>query len=431
MAGIVQYRNARIDNSENTVDIKKVFEEHRKDYTYRSKHYFNCPCCGKGMMAVLGKNREKHFRHKGTPCGYNNYLHSTAEQVFFEEYNRCLNNRVQFIISVFPEILCNPSCVRINQASCPKKNKGKTVINLTSIYKKISPEKIVYLDGRFRRPDLLLESETGEKLWVEIWVSHKTDEAKRKQGRILEIKIASEDDLERIRTHKLTQIEPQDKSIKYFDCLDICLEPELPREEETSEKKFKESGSISWPSITPSRIGNHIPTPASLNSRKRLNPPAVLTLPQDLALLKELPSRSNTHYWKRKQEPEWVNLSLPSGTLWSKEYMGSMSFEEAQCEFSHLIPSPEQYIELASSCKTTGPIPSGFIGPIGGLLQMNDGDFWVNLSLNTNQALVFHREFCSDYGPKKKVPFLEGLGFVKADKRMRLCVRLAKKRNQD
>ena len=109
MARIVQYRIARIDCGGHNIDIKTVRRVFQENEAFRREHKFHCPCCGKEMEAVLGSVREDHFRHKGKPCGYNNYLHSTAEDVFFEEYKKCLGKGLSFIITVFPEIQCNPA----------------------------------------------------------------------------------------------------------------------------------------------------------------------------------------------------------------------------------------------------------------------------------------------------------------------------------
>ena len=141
----------------------------------------------------------------------------------------------------------------------------------------------------------------------------------------------------------------------------------------------------------------------------------------------EFPARGEIPYWKRKEDPIWVDLGLPSGTLWSSEYLGSLTFEEAQREFQQMIPSIEQYQELATKCKTTGPLPAGFIGPNDAMLIMNEGDFWTRLSLNETQALAFHKEDVIDEASRDKPPLMQGLGFVRADKEMRLCVRLVKK----
>ena len=430
MTRIVQYRIARIDCDAHSIDIKTIRRELQENGAFRREHEFHCPCCGKEMEAVLGPVREDHFRHKGEPCGYNNYLHSTAEDVFFEEYTHCLDKGLPFIITVFPEIQCNPACTLAKKDSCSKRHKDKTEFDLTRKFKRIKPEVRVFQDGRYRRPDLLLESDSGEKLMVEIWVSHETDAEKRKQGNILEIKVSSEDDIEKIRTHRLTQEGPTDKSVRLFVWEEVCSEPVffvkkkddivIPHDG-ISEQTL--SGSVPWHRQRPRPR-----PPEQQSSYKWVRPPVALDLPPELSIIKQLSAKGDVPYWKRSEEPVWIDLGLPSGTLWSSEYMGSMSFEEAQRVFPQMIPNIEQFQELASVCKTTGPNPAGFIGPNDILLKISEGDFWTSFSLNETQALVFHKEDVIDEGSRDKPALLQGLGFVKADKGMRLCVRLVKKK---
>lgn len=426
---MVQYRIAQIDGSDQTVEIQSVRSEIQKNTLYRREHLFHCPCCGKEMVPILGPVREDHFRHKGEPCGYNNYLHSTAESVFFEEYTHCLDKGLPFIMTVFPEIQCNPACTLVKKDSCSKRHKDKTEIDLTSKFKRVMPEVRVFQDGRYRRPDLMLESDSGETLMVEIWVSHETDAEKRKHGNILEIKITSEDDIEKIRTHRLAQAGPADKSVRLFVWEEVCSEPVflvkkkediVIRHDGIAERTL--SGFVSW-----HRPQSRPRSPEQQSLYKWVRPPVALDLPSELPTIKKLSAKGDVPYWKRSEEPVWIDLGLPSGTLWSSEYMGSMSFEEAQRAFPQMIPSIEQYQELASACKTTGPYPAGFIGVNDVLLTISEGDFWTSFSLNETQALVFHKEDVIDVESRDKPPLLQGLGFVKADKEMRLCVRLVKK----
>ena len=417
----IQYRTALIDNKEKSVDINAIREEFNKDGEYRRKHVFNCPCCGEEMEAVLGDIREDHFRHKTNPCSFEYYLHSAAEEVFFEEYNKCLNEGKPFEITVYPEIQCNPACVLEKKESCLKRHNEKTVIDLTRVFKKITPETRVFQEGRYRRPDLLLESDSGVKLWVEIWVSHETDEEKRKLESILEIKIASQDDIDKIRTHQLVQAGPSDKSLRFFSCKEICSYPELSRDAKEDNMRLSNEANEQPHAGPLSRTG-----PTASKVQQRIHPNLDVAYPLDFSSLQELPVHV-IPYWKRETAVSWVNLGLPSGTLWSKEYMGSMSFEEAEREFPNLIPSIEQYQELISSCETTGLFPAGFIGRNGALLEMYEGDFWTNRSVDENHAVVLHREYLHEFIPRHKPSVLGGSTFAKADKKLRLCVRLVKK----
>lgn len=202
---IVQYSIAFIDGKERTINISDVREHSEQNPQYRYEHRFICPGCGKELRAVLGKKQAVHFRHIGEkgekiePCQHDNYLHSTAEQVFFEEYKNCLEEKRDFVVETYPK-----DSIR----------RTKTV--LTDEYKIIKPEKTVFVNGHYRRPDLLLQSDEGKQLWVEIWVNHKTDDAKKKDNDILEIKITSEEDIEKIRTHKLIQESPISDNVKLY-----------------------------------------------------------------------------------------------------------------------------------------------------------------------------------------------------------------------
>ena len=415
-SGDVKYRTALIDGG-STIDIDQVNKEKLAGLDY--KHDFTCPCCGKEMRAALGDHNAHHFRHIGTECTPNYYLHSTAEQVFYEEYKKCLDERRPFVITVYSEVQCVDSCSRYNRYDCPKRYIKKT-INLTEVYTKISPETKVMIDGRFRRPDLLLESETGKQLWVEIWVTHKTDEDKRKDRDILEIKIESEEDIERIRSHELIQKDHSDKNVRLYR-KEVCESPE--------------SNPIQFNDDKPSQKEIvHFPEPKPVLKSEQVIGSSILQVPIDHQTvsfnvndLKDI-GISRTPEYHNSAKPEWVDLGLPSGTLWSKELMGCMSFDKAQTCFPNMIPSPGQFEELVNSCICKKNFPGSFIGPNGSRLEIYEGDFWTNKELSDNQAVVFHREFLSGYlKPSKNSTRMSGNGFAKTEKNNVLCIRLVKK----
>lgn len=390
----VLYRIALLDNKECTIDIDKVYENHIEDPQYRSKHDFFCPCCDSKMEAVLEvkEGHAKFFRHSDTHCDRDSLLHSTAEEVFYSEYKRCLQEGIPFILDVYSEVRCDERC--INKACSCSNKYHKQVITLTDKYKVISPEKRVLVEGKFRRPDLLLESENGEQLWVEIWVTHRAEKEKLKQGNILELQINSEDDIKNIYKHRLTQRGPSDEKVKVY-LNQVCSTPELPN-------KTIDILQNTYNII----IGDNI---------------------NDLTDLKELPISHIKPYYK-ETIPSWVNLGLPSGTLWSNDYMGNMSFSEALERYGNLIPSPEQFLELVTSSQAIAPHPAGFIGPNGNLLEIYEGDFWTSQSCEGNQAIAFHREFLSKFISTSGVSPIKGNCFAKANKDQNLCVRLVKQK---
>lgn len=410
----VQYKIALLDGSDHSVDIESVYDAWQSDLNYRKAHSFTCPCCGAVLLPVLGEIRQRHFRHdSGTQCDPNYYLHSTAEQVFYEEYQRCLNEGIPFTIDVYSIINCAKQCPT-NRDVCKKRFVHRRIV-LTDIYKKITPEERVILDGRFRRPDLLLESEDGKQLWVEIWVSHKTDEKKRQDGNVLEIKVGSVEDIQAFGSHELKQERPADVNVRLY-LKEVCQDPDTTRPAETyspapfSETKRDEiQGSNGWET-----------TPFLTNAYDNDATP-ISFVPGELKDIR----KTTTPELVKTGEPVWVDLGLPSGTLWSKEYMGNMSFDKAMSSFPNSVPTPEQYEELVNACRERGLNPAGFVGRNGKFLEVYEGDFWTCQSLNENEAVVFHREFVSKYNRQVR-SYIEGNCFAKADKRMNLCVRLVK-----
>lgn len=381
----IKYKNALIDGSEHSVDIDSV------DQRFRREHTFRCPCCGVEMTAVLGEDRTRHFRHLGSPCAPDFYLHSTAEHVFYEEYTRCLNEGRPFYVTVYQEVQCIDNC-SIDKSRCSKRFK-KLILNLTDTYKKISPEqKVRTMDGCFRRPDLLLEDESGKNsLWVEIWVTHKTDKEKRKFGDVLEIKIDSEEDIQKIREQKLFQKDPSDDSVRLY-----LREP----------GEMCDAPNFAHSFLSPTMGRNDALSLDSFN-------------------LREVPKTNRTEFIK-SCSPTWIDLGLPSGTLWSSEYMGSMSFEDALKRYPSMIPSPEQFEELVNLCTEQGLFPAGFVGPNGSLLEFLQGNFWTNQGLDKEYGIVFHREFLSRF-VSSAATNMDGNCFAKAGKRTIQFLILAKK----
>lgn len=205
----VMYRYALLDETDHPVSIDDI------DRTFARQHRFYCPHCHNAMYAALGEVRQKHFRHNGDKCQRSKYLHDLAEHVFYEEYTNCLDNGLPFILELRVPTHCNKACVLKKHSDC-KEHYTQKDIDLTKEYTLISLESRVSIEERYRRPDILLESPDGKQLWVEIWVSHETEEEKRKDAPIIEIKVDTEKDLEKIRKHKIVQSEGEDLSVRIF-----------------------------------------------------------------------------------------------------------------------------------------------------------------------------------------------------------------------
>lgn len=222
-----KYRTAFIDNSGHTIHIDEVAKDNRHNPQYKYQHLFICPHCQDKLIPVLGKIRAWHFRHTTKECDYNNYLHSSAENTFYDEYRKCLDEKRDFIIKTY------------------NKNDQQETRILTDIYKIITPEKCVKTENGYRRPDLLLQSEDGKQLWVEIWVNHKIEETKKRDGDILEIKITSEEDTKKIRSHELIQSSPYDDSVKLY------LKTDAIQEEDTADKVEEQPSNAKGPGVNP------------------------------------------------------------------------------------------------------------------------------------------------------------------------------------
>ena len=211
----IQYRNALLDGFSHSVSIDNI------DKQFADSHSFYCPCCHGKMYATFGEIQAHHFRHQDESesrrngCSYNGYLHNFAECVFEEEYQKCLEDNVPFYLEVQIPIPCNNACVLHKDQDCSQ-HYVKKIVDLTIEYRYFSKETKVDTDKGFRRPDILLETEDGRQIWIEIWVTHQTEEDKRKDGRIIEIKINDEDDVEKIREHRLVQSRGNNGDVQLF-----------------------------------------------------------------------------------------------------------------------------------------------------------------------------------------------------------------------
>jgi hypothetical protein len=182
----IQYKYALSKTGE-VICIDSLTEKDRIDY--------ECLGCGNILRPVLGKIRQKHFRHKfQQACSLETYLHRIGKKLFIEKYNECLAFGSPYTIEFKIPVFCN-SC---QYGPCP--DSKIITYDLTAEFKLINEEK---RDGNLR-PDILLESELGEKIYIEIAVNHFSSEEKISSGnRIIEFEIQQEEDLEIFKKEKL------------------------------------------------------------------------------------------------------------------------------------------------------------------------------------------------------------------------------------
>ena len=86
-----QHRFALLDDTGKAICIDQISR------SFGQSHKFFCPHCKSEMYATYGENKQvPHFRHNGVSCEYNNYLHTLAEFIFIEEYEKCLREGFPF-----------------------------------------------------------------------------------------------------------------------------------------------------------------------------------------------------------------------------------------------------------------------------------------------------------------------------------------------
>ena len=202
----VQYGSALLDDTQHVVAIANL------NRTDSNRHVFRCPHCGEKMYPTFGPIKVPHFRHIGQKCQYSSYLHDLAKSIFKEEFERCLRDKKPFILELHTPIKCDRDCLVKGKNEC--KRFDTITVDLAKIYTSIILEQRILFDDHARRPDILLKSDDGQQLWIEIWVNHETELNKRNEGHIVELKINSENDLKQFYNHLITQSEDNELAVR-------------------------------------------------------------------------------------------------------------------------------------------------------------------------------------------------------------------------
>ena len=201
---MIKYRYAKGSNG-NPVDVEELSEE-----TRRANVPYTCYDCGKELIVYLPKtNIVKHFKHKPAghksvgDCSGETYLHELGKAVFISEYKDCLENNRPFFFSFQSPATCNYYADKFGD-TCEKSI--PVDYDLTKAFTVIDEEKQV---GDFR-PDILLSSEGGRKIFIEIAVTHESEQPKISSDyTIIELKLANEQDVTLIKKHKLDESDPR------------------------------------------------------------------------------------------------------------------------------------------------------------------------------------------------------------------------------
>lgn len=187
------------------VHIQDITVEMRKEDKFYNLH------TGKKMTAYLNGKFQRHFHHiEYTAHDNESYLHETAKAVFKDTYLNCLANGFRYEIEFWKGIQCRNHFANTG-IICHQFDSLETY-DLTKKFTEIKVEK------KFNefQPDIQLLSLKGTDvanvIFVEIYVTHKSSDRKVQQGqRIIEIQITNEDDILKLRKHKVSVSDDQVK----------------------------------------------------------------------------------------------------------------------------------------------------------------------------------------------------------------------------
>ena len=160
---------------------------------------YSCAGCERELIArVNGKIQRPHFGHKAiVECNGETYLHRVAKLAFVETFRNCQTENRPFFIRFSAPRICNRFKSLIGLVCDVGSDQHE--YDLTQYYTDLRVEK---RHGEFI-PDVSLHSteRPEDVIYIEIAVSHFLSEEKTHSGkRIIEIPVATEADIEPIRS---------------------------------------------------------------------------------------------------------------------------------------------------------------------------------------------------------------------------------------
>lgn len=186
---LIKYSYALTDKEE-IIHVDTITPETRNT----CKYY--CLGCGKEFIPRLGKVRRKHFAHKVqldlSECSLESYLHHTAKILLYNSIKEKIANNDTLYLNYLVENHC---------AVCHYPEEGNNNCFLSTTDKKynlLTHFNTVQLENRADTfiPDILLMSKDGNRIFIEIAVTHKSSDKKIISGnKIIEIVIKEEEDL--------------------------------------------------------------------------------------------------------------------------------------------------------------------------------------------------------------------------------------------
>lgn len=207
----MRYRYASNEHGE-IVDAKALDRA-----TWTRGERLACAGCGGDVVPVLGKLKARHFRHIHTAerqCSRETYLHKLAKRIVADSFQSALKDGRPYWLTLQVPRECRHWEKEFGfVCECQP---GYRRFDLTRHFDEVSVEAGV--EG-FVADVLLSSRKTGQKLLVEIAVSHECTPDKIASGlRILELRVDAEDDLTSLTTgldptknaHKCHNFKPQD-----------------------------------------------------------------------------------------------------------------------------------------------------------------------------------------------------------------------------
>lgn len=158
-----------------------------------AKGPFECLACRHVMVPALGRQRRHHFKHKaGRPadCQTETYLHQLAKMVLYRALTEAIEASTPFWLTRYVDGRCS-SLLEHYGLVCTRQP-VQIRVDLASTYDSVAME--AGADG-FVADILLASSVSGERMLLEIAVTHACEEAKIASGLpILEIQVQDEGD---------------------------------------------------------------------------------------------------------------------------------------------------------------------------------------------------------------------------------------------
>lgn len=187
---MIKYSYALSDSNE-IIHVEKI------EKAQRHNHKYYCLGCGAELIPRLGEKRQKHFAHKievdSASCSSESYLHNTAKNLLFKAIKQKISTK-QPLYLFYP--------VDMHCSFCHFPGEGNVDCYLDTIkekYNLLTHFHEVRLEKRIDNfiPDLVLSRRNGDRIFIEIAVTHYSESEKVNSGnKIVEITIDSEDDIQ-------------------------------------------------------------------------------------------------------------------------------------------------------------------------------------------------------------------------------------------